>query len=136
MNTVRKNRLTTALLAALLLPAAAVAQQTDAANEKSEKQVAADERSKTEVQQLTGITVTARKREESLQTVPVAVTAYSAASPRQPRRAGPWRSRCLRAQPHRVCGARIQQHGHCLHPWRRPGRSAVGRGSGCRHLSG
>uniref|UniRef100_UPI003784E7CF TonB-dependent receptor plug domain-containing protein n=1 Tax=Dokdonella sp. TaxID=2291710 RepID=UPI003784E7CF len=80
MNTVRKNRLTTALLAALLLPAAAVAQQTDAASEKSEKQVAADEASKTEVQQLTGITVTARKREESLQTVPVAVTAYSAAS--------------------------------------------------------
>jgi outer membrane receptor for ferrienterochelin and colicin len=31
-------------------------------------------------QQLTGITVTARKREESLQTVPVAVTAYTAAS--------------------------------------------------------
>ncbi|HPW05316.1 MAG TPA: Plug domain-containing protein, partial [Dokdonella sp.] len=80
MNTVRKNRLTAALIAALLLPTAAVAQQTDAASEKSEKQVAADEASKTEVQQLTGITVTARKREESLQTVPVAVTAYSAAS--------------------------------------------------------
>ncbi|HNV09675.1 MAG TPA: hypothetical protein PKO40_14390, partial [Dokdonella sp.] len=80
MNTVRKNRLTAALIAALLLPTAAVAQQTDAASEKSEKQVAADEASKTEVQQLTGITVTARKREETLQTVPVAVTAYSAAS--------------------------------------------------------
>jgi iron complex outermembrane receptor protein len=33
---------------------------------------------KTEVQQLTGITVTARKREETLQDVPVAVTAFSA----------------------------------------------------------
>ena len=35
MNTVRKNRLTTALLAALLLPAAPVSQQTDAASGKS-----------------------------------------------------------------------------------------------------
>src|SRR5690606_33294773 len=80
MNTVRKNRLTVALLAALLLPIAASAQQSDEATDEKTDTSAASKPKPTEVQALTGITVTARKREETLQEVPVAVTAYSSES--------------------------------------------------------
>ena len=71
MTAVRKNRLTAAVLAALLLPMSVSAQQPAAP---------AEEEDKSEAQELAGVTVTARKREETLQEVPVAVTAYTAES--------------------------------------------------------
>jgi hypothetical protein len=49
---------------------------------------------------------------------------------------GPGRPRCPGAEPDRLRRARLQQHADRLHPRRRPGRSAVGRGSGRGHLPG
>ena len=64
----KPNRLAFALTAALAaLPAAVWAQD----------EAAADEAEKSEAAQLGTITVTARKREETLQEVPIAVTAFS-----------------------------------------------------------
>jgi iron complex outermembrane recepter protein len=67
MTTMPRNRLTAAVLAALMLPLTAAAQAP--APEEEEKNTASE---------LAGVTVTARKREETLQDVPVAVTAYTA----------------------------------------------------------
>jgi iron complex outermembrane receptor protein len=69
MNTFRKRRLTAAVVAALMLPFTAGAQTSGAAETAEAKNDAAA---------LAGVTVTARKREETLQDVPVAVTAYTA----------------------------------------------------------
>jgi iron complex outermembrane receptor protein len=67
MTTLQRHRLTAAVLAALMLPLTAVAQDPAPAEEE-----------KTAAQELAGVTVTARKREETLQEVPIAVTAYTA----------------------------------------------------------
>ena len=67
MKTLPRHRLTAAVLAALMLPLAAAAQDPAPAEED-----------KNEAAALAGVTVTARKREETLQEVPVAVTAYTA----------------------------------------------------------
>jgi iron complex outermembrane receptor protein len=67
MTPFRTHRLTAAVIAALLLPFGASAQQAPAADDE-----------KSEAASLSGITVTARKREETLQDVPIAVTAYAA----------------------------------------------------------
>ena len=67
----KPNQLAFALAAALAaLPATQLFAQTDPGSE--------DEANKSEVARLGTITVTARKREESLQEVPIAVTAFSA----------------------------------------------------------
>jgi len=66
MHRARRHRLTAAVVAALMLPLSASAQ--DDAGEKTGASAAA----------LSEVTVTARKREETLQDVPVAVTAYTA----------------------------------------------------------
>jgi iron complex outermembrane receptor protein len=69
MTPFRTHKLTVAVMAALMLPMTAAAQQGPATDED-----------KSEAAALASITVTARKREETLQEVPVAVTAYTAES--------------------------------------------------------
>jgi iron complex outermembrane recepter protein len=69
MTPFRRHRLTAAVLAGLMLPLGAGAQSGSAPEEPRSDAAA-----------LAGVTVTARKREETLQDVPVAVTAYTAES--------------------------------------------------------
>jgi iron complex outermembrane receptor protein len=68
MTPFRTHRLTAAVVAALMLPLGASAQS------------GAPDEEKNQAASLAGVTVTARKREETLQEVPVAVTAYTAES--------------------------------------------------------
>jgi iron complex outermembrane receptor protein len=68
MKPLRTRRLTAAVVAALMLPFTVQAQGVRTGDEEPKNDAAA----------LAGVTVTARKREETLQDVPVAVTAYTA----------------------------------------------------------
>ncbi len=68
MKPLRTRRLTAAVVAALMLPFTVQAQGVRSGDEEPKNDAAA----------LAGVTVTARKREETLQDVPVAVTAYTA----------------------------------------------------------
>jgi len=73
MTPFRTHRLTAAVMAALMMPMCALAQQPAAppADAPSEEE-------KSAASALANITVTARKREETLQDVPIAVTAFTA----------------------------------------------------------
>jgi iron complex outermembrane receptor protein len=76
MNTFRRHRLTAAVVTALMLPMLAVAQAPAAADPSA----APKEEEKSQASSLSQVTVTARKREETIADVPVAVTAYTADS--------------------------------------------------------
>ena len=71
MNTFRRHRLTAAVVTALMLPMLAVAQAPAAADPSA----APKEEAKSQASSLSQVTVTARKREETIADVPVAVTA-------------------------------------------------------------
>ena len=73
MTPFRTHRLTAAVMAALMMPMCAIAQQPAAPPADAPL-----EEEKSAASALANITVTARKREETLQDVPVAVTAFTA----------------------------------------------------------
>ena len=80
------------------------------------------------------ITVTARRRDEALQDVPVAISAFSsddlrAAAGRRPRRAAG-----QRAEPEPGAGPRLGDQRQRLHPRHRPARRAADLRPGRRHL--
>ena len=80
------------------------------------------------------IVVTARRRAESLQDVPIAVTAYSGEQLEKPGRARHHRHQRHHAQRHARDLARHQHHADRLHPRRRPAGSGRRLRSGRRPL--